>query len=46
MTTTETSLREPPRVSGGEGDTGHLDELRTDPIAPDDPGARRVRRRR
>jgi len=33
MSTTETSLREPPRVSGGEGDTGHLDELRTDPIA-------------
>ncbi len=33
MTTTETTLHEPPRVSGGEGDTGHLDELRTDPIA-------------
>lgn len=25
-------LREPPRVSGGEGDTGHLEDLRTDPI--------------
>ena len=33
MTTTETELREPPRVSGGEGETGHLEELRTDPIA-------------
>ena len=33
MTTTETALREPPRVSGGEGETGHLEELRTDPIA-------------
>ncbi len=33
MTTTETELREPPRVSGGESDTGHLEELRTDPIA-------------
>lgn len=32
-TETETELREPPRVSGGEGDTGHLEELRTDPIA-------------
>jgi sterol 14alpha-demethylase len=25
--------REPPRVSGGDGDTGHLEELRVDPIA-------------
>ena len=30
--TTETSLREPPRVSGGEGENGHLDELSRDPI--------------
>jgi sterol 14-demethylase len=30
--TTATDLREPPRVSGGDGDTGHLEELRTDPI--------------
>jgi len=28
-----TSLPEPPWVSGGEGETGHLEELRTDPIA-------------
>lgn len=28
-----TSLPEPPWVSGGTGDTGHLEELRTDPIA-------------
>ena len=31
--TTTTELREPPRVSGGTGENGHLDELRTDPIA-------------
>ena len=30
--TTETTLREPPRVSGGEGENGHLDELSRDPI--------------
>ena len=29
---TETTLREPPRVSGGEGENGHLDELSHDPI--------------
>ena len=29
---TETTLREPPRVSGGEGENGHLDELSRDPI--------------
>ena len=36
MTATDTTplpLPEPPWVSGGTGDTGHLDELRTDPIA-------------
>jgi sterol 14-demethylase len=37
MTTTETGLSgaraEPPMVSGGDGDGGHLDELRQDPIA-------------
>src|SRR5579859_5740995 len=32
MTTTEASLREPPRVSGGEGENAHLDELSRDPI--------------
>lgn len=38
MTTTDTptpdlsTLREPARVSGGEGELGHMDELRTDPI--------------
>lgn len=34
MTTTEatTKLREPPRVSGDDGGTGHLEELRVDPI--------------
>ncbi len=26
-------LKEPQRVSGGEGEHGHLDELATDPIA-------------
>jgi len=31
--TIATDLREPRRVSGGEGETGHLEELRTDPIA-------------
>ena len=31
--TTTVELREPPRVSGGAGAQGHLDELRTDPIA-------------
>jgi len=30
--TKETTLREPPRVSGGEGENGHLDEYRRDPI--------------
>ena len=29
----DTGLREPARVSGGEGPTGHLEELRVDPIA-------------
>ncbi|MEX2293091.1 MAG: cytochrome P450 [Acidimicrobiales bacterium] len=33
MSTTTTDLREPPRVSGDEGGTGHLEELRADPIA-------------
>ena len=37
MTTTETGPSaagvEPPMVSGGDGDAGHLDELREDPIA-------------
>jgi sterol 14-demethylase len=32
MTTVETGLREPPRVSGDDGGTGHLEELRADPI--------------
>jgi sterol 14-demethylase len=35
MTTTAastTALREPPRVSGDDGGTGHLEELRVDPI--------------
>jgi sterol 14-demethylase len=31
--TLDTALREPPRVSGGEGENAHLDELRHDPIA-------------
>ncbi len=31
--TVETTLQEPPRVSGGEGATAHLDELSRDPIA-------------
>jgi sterol 14-demethylase len=31
--TIDTALREPPRVSGGEGENAHLDELRHDPIA-------------
>jgi sterol 14alpha-demethylase len=31
--TTETTLREPPRVSGGQAENGHLDELSRDPIA-------------
>jgi len=31
--TIATDRREPPRVSGGEGDTGHLEEPRRDPIA-------------
>ena len=31
--TIDVSLREPPRVSGGEGENAHLDELRVDPIA-------------
>ena len=29
----DTGLQEPARVSGGEGPTGHLEELRVDPIA-------------
>jgi sterol 14-demethylase len=29
----DTGVREPARVSGGEGATGHLEELRSDPIA-------------
>ena len=36
MTVTDeptTALPEPPWVSGGTGETGHLEELRTDPIA-------------
>lgn len=33
MSATDTGLREPPKVSGGEGPDGHLDELRVDPIA-------------
>ena len=31
-TTDFSALREPARVTGGEGDLGHMDELRTDPI--------------
>jgi sterol 14-demethylase len=31
--TIETQLREPPRVSGGEGENGHLAEVQDDPIA-------------
>src|ERR1035441_3746781 len=31
--TTAVEHRRPPRVSGGEGDNGHLEELRVDPIA-------------
>ena len=30
--TTSVSLQEPPRVSGDDGGTGHLEELRADPI--------------
>ena len=29
---TMTNLREPPKVSGGDGENGHLDELRHDPL--------------
>jgi sterol 14-demethylase len=29
----DVGLREPPRVSGGDGEHGHLEELRIDPIA-------------
>jgi sterol 14-demethylase len=32
MTVTDTARREPPRVSGDDGGTGHLEELRADPI--------------
>jgi sterol 14-demethylase len=32
MTLADTDLREPPRVSGDDGGTGHLEELRADPI--------------
>ena len=32
MTVTEHELREPPEVSGDDGGTGHLEELRRDPI--------------
>ena len=31
--TTTVDQRRPPRVSGGEGENGHLEELRVDPIA-------------
>ena len=31
--TTALDQKQPPRVSGGEGENGHLDELRVDPIA-------------
>ncbi len=31
--TIDVERREPPRVSGGGGETGHLEELRVDPIA-------------
>ena len=30
--TTETTLREPPRASGAEGENGHLDEFSRGPI--------------
>ncbi len=33
MTATTTEQRRPPRVSGGDDDNGHLEELRVDPIA-------------
>jgi sterol 14-demethylase len=32
MTATDTELREPPKVSGGDEPDGHLGELRDDPI--------------
>src|SRR6202521_5572856 len=32
MTISTSALREPPRLSGGDGEGGHLEELRTDPI--------------
>ena len=32
VTSDHHDLREPPRVSGGAGATGHLEELRTDPL--------------
>jgi sterol 14-demethylase len=32
VTVTDTELRPPPRVSGDDGGTGHLEELRADPI--------------
>jgi sterol 14-demethylase len=32
MTTIDAELRQPPRVSGDDGGTGHLEELRADPI--------------
>ena len=44
--TVDVGLREPPQVSGGDGEHGHLDELRVDPIGLMRAGARRVRRRR
>ncbi|MBV8463131.1 MAG: hypothetical protein JO368_07545, partial [Acidimicrobiales bacterium] len=31
--TTRSTVHRPPRVSGGDDDTGHLEELRADPIA-------------
>ncbi len=31
--TIDAQLRQPPRVSGGEGETAHLEEMRHDPIA-------------
>ena len=44
--TTALDHKLPPRVSGGEEENGHLEELRVDPIALMRPGPCRVRRRR
>ncbi len=41
--TTVSATRRPPRVSGGAGSSGHLEELRADPITPHATGAGRVR---